>query len=95
MRGVAPDGSGLDPVSRGRWVLAEHLGDAVDAAVLAGDSVAVSRLSLSVLRVLASLDRPARAGGVTSTDDDGEPRPVSIDEQYADLCAELGHSAES
>lgn len=82
-----------------RWALAGHLGDAVDAAIVRGSSVDVSRLSLAVLRVLAALEvraasRPG-AEGVTPTDDDSSDRPLSVDEQYERLCAELGDPAES
>ena len=97
--GVVPAG-GLGPVGRARWVLVGHLGDMVDVASASGDSVAVSRLSLAVLRVLASIEgrAPRVAGedeGVTSSDDNGSDRPLSVDEQYERLCAELGDPAES
>lgn len=99
LRGAAPSAGGLDPVCRARWVLVGHLGDMVDVASAAGDSVAVSRLSLSVLRVLAALEVRApkgeRAEGVSSPDDDDGDRPLSVDEQYERLCAELGDPAES
>lgn len=98
LRGAAPVLDGLDPVSVARWVLVGHLGDMVDVASARGSSVDVSRLSLSVLRVLAAIEvRAPKAApeGVTPDDDDGSDRPLSVDEQYERLCAELGDPAES
>ncbi len=92
LRGAAP-ADGLDPVSRARWGLAQQLGDMVDAASVQGDSAAVSRLSLAVLRVLAALDvrapRSARERvdeGVTPSGDDNDG-PDALDRAYAELCS--------
>lgn len=74
------------------------MADAFDGAVAAGDSVAITRLASWLVAKLEpkGLRRPVEdlGEGVTASDDDDRPRD-SLDDQYAQLCAELGDSAES